>query len=93
MNCTHHWTVTSPCPDCQQDELKREMLSNAELNDKIAKLREAIAAWPRSSHRHNCKMLEPVGGFYLETRCTCGAAQADAARAEARKLAGLEAAP
>ena len=21
MTCTHHWTVTSPCPKCQQDEI------------------------------------------------------------------------
>ena len=22
-NCTHHWTVTSPCPFCQQEEIRR----------------------------------------------------------------------
>jgi len=84
MNCTHHWTVTSPCPNCQQDELKREMLSNAELNDKIAKLREAIAAWPKDVCVDECVS---VGD------CICGAERANAARAEARKLAGLEVEP
>ena len=56
----------------------------------IAKLREAIAAWPAVPHWYDCGMFEKRGGFYLETECTCGVGAANAARAEARKLAGLE---
>lgn len=79
-----HW-----CRHCQDGEV----LPPDPRDELIAKLREVIAHWPRSPHQHDCKMLKPVGVFYLETRCTCGAAQVDAARAEARKLAGLELLP
>lgn len=61
------------------------MVSNAELNDKIAKLRGAIAKWPEAHHQM-CRR-------FSTGCCTCGADKVNVARAEARKLAGLEVEP
>ena len=94
MTCNHYWTVTSPCPACLQDELRREMVSNAELNDEIAKLREAIAAWPKLAHIDGCAARFRCGDecctCATQIVCICTAGKANIARAEARRAAGLD---
>ena len=54
----------------------------------IARLREAIARLPEVKHAGDC--TTHVTSLRREYGCDCGADTANAARAEARKLAGLE---
>lgn len=83
MTCTHHWTVTSPCPVCQQDQ--------------IDKLREAIATWPKLAHIDGCAgsrhCKDGCSKCATCSDCVCTAGKSNVARAEARKLAGLEEEP
>lgn len=60
---------------------KEVAINLARENDK---LREAIAAWPVATHNSGCAPMQDGGP------CYCGTFKLNRARAEARKLAGLE---
>ena len=80
MACEHHWTVTSECPKClrQQLEDSKEMLSV--LEGAVTLLREAIKALPKYGCCGNHGVCH-------------GTEDANAARAHARRTAGLEVEP
>lgn len=63
--------------------LQRESTQRAE---KIALLCEAIAKWPAERHAAGCRLNDY--GDYTAV-CSCGAAERNRARADARMLAGL----
>lgn len=69
----------------QQVEDYEEMLSVYEGT--VYLLREAIATWPCAEHDHLCDVK---GNSSPHVRCTCTADAANAARASARRMAGLE---
>lgn len=54
------------------------------LRAQLEALASLIKRWPTCPHWHDCATLNRGGD------CTCGAVEADLARAEARKLLGVE---
>jgi len=52
-------------------------------DEKIAALSAAIAAWPASVHEQWCAIR-------ADCPCNCGCAEVNEARANARRVAGLE---
>ena len=57
------------------------------VEQRLADLRDAIAAWKPYSHRDTCSLCDY--GSYVVT-CGCGADKDNAVRTHARRVAGLE---
>jgi hypothetical protein len=71
-------------------ELRAECVewANASLGVEVyvTGLRDAIAAWPVQLHTESCDWVR----YSPRMRCYCGADDTNAARAHARRVAGLE---
>jgi hypothetical protein len=70
-----HW-----CDYCHDGQVPKPDLRD----EKIAALSAAIAAWPEATHNSGCAPMQDGGP------CYCGTAALNAARAHARRVAGLE---